>query len=182
MTAGDGVWFLGDTACHRGKPSLVVENTSTTRTSYQKETFLDRKLLFWYSWEKAALPSHLKPDIDFQLNPWTIYSVVNPDFSNDLVSSFLFFLHFFFLFILTIHWYREQQHSFFSGWTTILTLSLETLRERPFHFSKVIWRNFRYFLPFLFSNTFLTLLYIGIFQCRGCCEEFNFNSPLSGPP
>lgn len=79
--AGDAIWFRGDMYCHRGLPA-------------QKGKFGDsRRVIFWYSWETGKLPKIAVPDVDFQLNPWTVYSLVNPHFDESLVSfPFIFVL------------------------------------------------------------------------------------------
>jgi len=89
MFEGDGIWFAGDTVCHRGMPSSVGSSSSSSSSRSETPTFHDRRLLFWYSWEEKKLPHNLIPDIDFQLNPWTVFGMVHEDFSTTLVSSFI---------------------------------------------------------------------------------------------
>ena len=75
---GDAIWFPADKVCHRGVPSNFQGSSSASAQQ--------RRLLFWFSWEKDSLPSTLEPDINFQLNPWTVHSLVCNDFERNLVS------------------------------------------------------------------------------------------------
>jgi hypothetical protein len=98
MGAGDAIWFPGDSVCHRGVPSqqqqqqdATPSSSSSSRSGGSSRNRQKRRLLFWFSWDSTVLPAKLKPDIDFQLNPWTLYSLVHPNFDVDLVSvSFSF--------------------------------------------------------------------------------------------
>jgi len=68
------------------KPAAAADLVAAAERNQQK-----RRLLFRSSWDSKVLPAKLKPDIDFQLNPWTLYSLVHPNFDVDLVSvSFSF--------------------------------------------------------------------------------------------
>jgi hypothetical protein len=44
-----------------------------------------RRVLFWFSWDANKLSRQFIPDVNFQLNPWTIYSIVYPNFEETLV-------------------------------------------------------------------------------------------------
>ena len=52
-----------------------------------------RKVIFWYSFEEKELGDK-NIDADFQLNPWTLYQLVHPDFEKSLVSFDVFLLLF----------------------------------------------------------------------------------------
>ena len=68
------------------KPAAAADLVAAAERNQQK-----RRLLFRSSWDSKVLPAKLKPDIDFQLNPWTLYSLVHPNFNINLVSvSFSF--------------------------------------------------------------------------------------------
>lgn len=101
MSAGEAVWFPADSVCHRGVPSkalAIMEAAEASKTRGKRSTTAaavtrsppTRKLLFWFSWDKDFLPSTLVPDLDFQLNPWTVYSMTHSNFTKSLVSIFNF--------------------------------------------------------------------------------------------
>ena len=103
----------------------VSQASSSSRSGGSSRNQQKRRLLFWFSWDSTVLPAKLKPDIDFQLNPWTLYSLVHPNFDVDLVSvSFSFdeivFSHSFLF-------YRKVQCFECNGWTII---HIVTLGER----------------------------------------------------
>ena len=59
-------------------------------------TVVPRRILFWFSWDSKNIPKSIVPDVDFQLNPWTLFALTHPDFEDTLVSA-LFFIVFHFI-------------------------------------------------------------------------------------
>lgn len=92
VEAGDAVFFPADRVCHRAPPLQLT-----------KKAAAERMLVFWFSWDGSQ---ENQPDVDFQLNPWTLHHLVHSGDSNYLQNkvSFLFFLFSFFLcfFFLTL--------------------------------------------------------------------------------
>jgi hypothetical protein len=88
-----------------------------------------RRVLFWFS--SAGFPENTQlssPDPDFQLNPWTLYSLVRGDFMATLVSVLFLSLKFFFGY-LTLSC-RKEPISFRAGGNTPLmpTFMMEHMR------------------------------------------------------
>jgi hypothetical protein len=52
-----------------------------------------RIVIFWYSYEKDVVVDGI--DVDHQLNPWTLHSMVHPKFEANLVNFNIFFIHIF---------------------------------------------------------------------------------------
>lgn len=80
-SAGECAWFLADSTCHRGVPP----------SEKALEANKERRILFWFSWETQSFPEHIVPDVDFQLNPWTICQILRRRFTESLVGLFLSF-------------------------------------------------------------------------------------------
>ena len=66
-----------------------------------------RRVIFWYSFVESEVFGGV--DADFQLNPWTLYHLVNADYSNSLVC-FFFSLFCCFIFFL------QEGALFFAAW------------------------------------------------------------------
>lgn len=117
MNAGEAIWFPADSVCHRGVPSKTVayleaeasKASGKKRASTANATMKNpppRKLLFWFSWEKDLLPPNHTPDIDFQMNPWTVYSVVNENLNSLVYISYFNFFIFALIFIIRgVHYF-----------------------------------------------------------------------------
>ena len=84
VSPGDIVYFLADQVCHRAPPPSVGGT---------------RRVVFWFSWEDTGEECSV-PDVDFQLNPWTLYQLIHSpnDFQNHYVSTFFLFLLIFLIF------------------------------------------------------------------------------------
>lgn len=89
----------------------------------------ERRILFWFSWDTAAATAqhvheYNQPDIDFQLNPWTLHNLLShgkkEKYEDDEVSVHLFYLLFFFIaniigFTYIIFFSNRMQLSTFSS-------------------------------------------------------------------
>ena len=133
---GDAVFFLAHLVCHRGMPTTVLDSPSSpsSPSSSSSSSFPspsasnptrppsplrkgkisdERRVLFWFSWDKEVLQEKV-PDVDFQLNPWTLYSLINPPpIEYDVVRVFLFIFSFL-SFIIN----RKQLNFLCNGWTS----------------------------------------------------------------
>ncbi|MFO0450191.1 MAG: hypothetical protein ACK52I_16275 [Pseudomonadota bacterium] len=72
----------------------------------------ERRILFWFSWDAAAATAqhvheYNQPDIDFQLNPWTLHNLLShgkkEKYEDDEVSVFIF-IYIFILFFLLVNY------------------------------------------------------------------------------
>jgi hypothetical protein len=114
VKAGDALYFLADKVCHRAPPPHHVPkkgmNKCQSSSSPLQEDGLSqflhgedgkRRVLFWFSWDDAVSANQQslnQPDLDFQLNPWTLHHLLfqGGKYADDQV---LFFLSFFFFLI-----------------------------------------------------------------------------------
>lgn len=92
VAGGDGVYFLADSVCHRAPPPspLTTSSSTTKRGAQQQQQLKERRLLFWFSWD-AVHHRHGEstPDVDFQLNPWTLHHLLYKSsikYENSVVS------------------------------------------------------------------------------------------------
>ena len=120
VKAGDALYFLADKVCHRAPPfpQVELEQPKSRKGGRQSSSYppsddedghyhfihgLDgkRRVLFWFSWDAAVSSqqgSPNEPDLDFQLNPWTLHHLlhIGNNYENDLVICFFIsFLSFF---------------------------------------------------------------------------------------
>lgn len=78
VSSGDVLYFPSCTTVHRGVPVSEKEEVWDFFFIFHFLISLQqRKLLFWYSWEKGSQSS--PPDADFQLNPWTFAHLIAED-------------------------------------------------------------------------------------------------------
>lgn len=83
VNAGDALYFLADSVCHRAPPPNSIKK--------------DRRLVFWFSWDAVDLPDS-EPDVDFQLNSWTLHHLLSRNIKYEDSLVCFFFLLFVFLF------------------------------------------------------------------------------------
>jgi hypothetical protein len=102
----------------RRKGGGQSSSSSSSSSSHPSEGFEDhlselvgkRKVLFWFSWDEALADSKQsinQPDLDFQLNPWTLHGLLfkGKNYEDDQV-------HLYFLWLLFFHSYNV--HSVFN--------------------------------------------------------------------
>jgi len=127
VNAGDAVYFPADKVCHRAPPLHhhdLLSGGKRRRSQGAGVDVPDRLLLFWFSWdeEAAAVASAVNiPDVDFQLNPWTLHHLLHASEYNYLHSKVFSFLFFLFSDFLTFLFSRMQQHFLWTGWIIIHT-------------------------------------------------------------
>lgn len=86
---GDVVWFPSNFTCHRGLPSTETISSSSSGHNAQLKR---RRLIFWFSWSEKVLQGHV-PEVDFQLNPWTLYSLLHEKLESDTVCLVQIYLY-----------------------------------------------------------------------------------------
>ena len=101
VAAGDALFFPADKVCHRAPP-LHLESLPAVKGSRKGGGVTpsgERLLVFWFSWEASV---DNVPDVDFQLNPWTLHHLTHDGESSYLHNkvSFLSFSSSFFLMLL----------------------------------------------------------------------------------
>lgn len=122
MKAGHALYFLADKVCHRAPPPQLqgvgVQQPNRRRQGRQSSSQLleedglsnyvhgldgKRRVLFWFSWDDAVArdqQSTNEPELDFQLNPWTLHHLIfkGDSYADDQVLGSFFISHSFFLF------------------------------------------------------------------------------------
>ena len=139
VSPGDIVYFLADQVCHRAPPPSVGGT---------------RRVVFWFSWEATGEECSV-PDVDFQLNPWTLYQLTFPKwFSKSLCKYFFSFSsnlsNLFFL-------CRNQLAFWWNGWIIIHTSTFLRNLNWSFWMTMAIFFRYVFYYCYFFISLFLSL-------------------------